>query len=333
MSTLAPGSPPYRNPAGEGRRRLFAVLAAGVMIAIVPAALAVLRDRDDEPGAMVATGYDGPPPPVTRASDGSSVVVWGDESAPLLEVFTDYRCAECKRVEDAIGPVIKGLASRGRLRVVYRAIELPADGGATYPPGGGPAPAPVTPAAPDVPAPPDGTGVPGDPGYPGSTGGPVEPRYPGSTGGPVEPGATGGPVDPGAARGLAEPPVPDGSAPPGSAVAGGAANAALCAPARSWYPYHDALFAHQPREGAHAPPPEQLIALGARAGITGRAFAACVHRGTRTPMVEQLTRYAADVRGVRSVPAAFLDGMPLDPSTHLRNRAAFERAVHDARHG
>ncbi|XVQ13871.1 DsbA family protein [Spirillospora sp. CA-255316] len=310
MSTLAPGSPPRRSPSGEGRRRLFAVLAAGVVVAIVPAVLAALRDRDGAPGAMIAAGYDGPPPPVTRASDGSAVVVWGDGSAPLLEVFTDYRCAECKRVEDDLGPVIKGLASRGRLRVVYRAIEPPAEGGEPHPPGGGPPSAPLTPAASGPPVDPDGTGVRGDT------------------------GATGGPVDPGATGGLNEPPVPDESAgTPGAAAAGGAANAALCAPARNWYPYHEALFAHQPREGAPAPSPERLIALGARAGITGRAFAACVTRGTRTAFVEQLTRYAAEVRGVRSVPAAFLDGMPLDPSTHLRNRASFERAVHDARHG
>jgi hypothetical protein len=155
---------------------------------------------------------------------------------------------------------------------------------------------------------------------------------PDGTGGPADTGATGGPVDRGATGGLDQPPVPDDSAgTPGAVVAGGAANAALCAPVRNWYPYHEALFAHQPREGAPGPAPEQLVALGTRAGITGRAFAACVHRGTRTYLVEQLTRYAADVRGVRSVPAAFLDGMPLDPSTHLRSRASFERAVHDAR--
>ena len=320
MSWLAPEGPPRRS---EGRRRLFAVLAAGVVIAVVPAAMAVLRDRDDDPGLMLGTGaYDGPPPPVTRASDGSSVVVWGDETAPLLEVFTDYRCTECKRVEDVIGPAIKALASRGRLRVVYRAIEPPAGGDRPYPPGGGPPSLPMTPAAP---------GAPGEPGVPGA---------PGS---PGDPGASDVPVGPDASGGLAEPPVPgtstgSGGEPgtavsPGGAAPAGAANAALCAPVRSWYPYHDALFAHQPREGAPPPRPDELVALAARVGITGQAFAACVHHGTRAALVDRLTRYAADVRGVHHVPAAFLDGMPLDPSTHLRRRAAFERAVHDARRG
>ncbi|GAA2408093.1 hypothetical protein GCM10010191_15740 [Actinomadura vinacea] len=280
MSTLPPRAGHRSRPAREGRRRLFAVLAAAVVIATVPAVLAGLRGPDGDPGAAVETGFDGPPPPVTRAADGSSVVVWGDESAPLLEVFTDYRCPDCKAVEDAVGPTIKRLASRGRVRVVYRAIELPAEGnGEPQPTGVDPGSLPVTPAA------------------------------------------------------SADPGVPDAPAAPDGAAGSGAANAALCAPARTWYPYHDALFAHQPPQGTPAIPSRRLVELAAGTGITGRAFTSCVIGGERAGLVARMTRYAIDTRGVRNVPAAFLDGMPLDPSTHLRRPVLLERAIHDARHG
>jgi protein-disulfide isomerase len=70
----------------------------------------------------------------------------------------------------------------------------------------------------------------------------------------------------------------DASDPPGYSL--DAANAALCAADEGEFvPFHDSLFAQQPREGSRGYDKGQLTDLGRRIGITGPAFAECVRSG------------------------------------------------------
>jgi protein-disulfide isomerase len=240
-----PWGPWDPGPARKGGRRLFAVLGAVVVMAAALAGLASQR-RDGGAGGRAASGaFNGPPPSVTRAPDGAAVLAWGDETAPLLEIFTDYQCPDCKTAQVKTGPVLRRLVSQGRVRVVYRPVQ----------------------------------------------------SYRGAAG---EPAAS------------------------NSRRAG---NASLCAPATGWLAYHEALFAHQPAEGAAGFGAADLIALAERAGIIGPSFPDCVTGDAQSARLDALTRYASDARGVRSLPAAFLDGRSLDRRTQL-DAARLEAAVH-----
>jgi protein-disulfide isomerase len=232
--------------AGEAGRRARALLGAVLVVGAVLAGLVALRQQGDE-ARLSAREPGGPPPPVIRATDGAAVLAWGDETAPLLEVFTDYQCPDCRAAHDGTGPLLRRLASQGRVRVVYRPIQ-------TY-------------------------------------------------------------------WGVAREPSASNSR--------RAAVAALCAPAPAWLNYHDALFAHQPAEGAPGFSLAQLIELAERSGIIGPDFPACLTGGAQEARLDALNRYAAD-RGVRGAPAAFLDGRPLDRPTQL-DPVRLERAVHTAR--
>ena len=87
-----------------------------------------------------------------------------------------------------------------------------------------------------------------------------------------------------------------------------AANAATCAgdQGRFWL-YHDLLYAEQAPENSGALTAARLIQLGARAGISGTAFAGCVRNGTYEPWLRQVTNQGS-VRGVNATPTFYVDG-------------------------
>jgi protein-disulfide isomerase len=221
------------------------VLGAAGVLAVVVAGLAVLRWNDRGAAGLGAGAYEGPPPTVSRAADGAFVMAWAEAGTPLLEIFTDYQCPVCRDAQEETGPLLRRLASQGRVRVVYRPVQ----------------------------------------GY----------------------------------RGPAHEPAASNSR--------RASNAVLCAPAAGWLAYHEAVFAHQPAEDASGFAPAELVALSRRAGNLGPAFPACVTGGAQSSRLDALTRYATVTRHVRKLPAAFLDGRPLDEPTQL-DAGRLERAIH-----
>ncbi|MFF5257606.1 DsbA family protein [Actinomadura viridis] len=251
MSTSGGDRRTRERPRGAVGHRLLAVLGAAVTIGLVLAGIDLVRaqDRDADDAGLGPVAFGGPPPPVLRAGDGSTVLAWGDTTAPVLEIFTDYQCPECRAMDAAVGPMIKRLAARGRVRAVYRPFQF----------------------------------------------------Y----------------------RSPQDEPMTSGSA--------RAANAALCAPAAHWLPYHETLLAHQTAKGGQGFTPADLIALGRRAGIPAGAFDACVTGARMAGQVERMTRYATVERGVREVPAAFLNGRRLEGTDRLLSPARLERAIHAAR--
>ncbi|WP_106398551.1 DsbA family protein [Actinocorallia populi] len=87
-----------------------------------------------------------------------------------------------------------------------------------------------------------------------------------------------------------------------------AANAALCAPADKWVPFHDRIFANQPREGSVGFENDDLIDWAGEAGITGAEFESCVKDGQKNAQVTAMTEYALNTAQVESTPTVKLDG-------------------------
>ncbi|MBO2449772.1 thioredoxin domain-containing protein [Actinomadura barringtoniae] len=86
-----------------------------------------------------------------------------------------------------------------------------------------------------------------------------------------------------------------------------AANAAECAPADKWVPFHDQLYANQPEEGSDGFANKDLIKWAGEVGITGDAFTQCVNGGQKNASVDQATAYAQKA-GVTGTPTLMLDG-------------------------
>jgi protein-disulfide isomerase len=74
--------------------------------------------------------------------------------------------------------------------------------------------------------------------------------------------------------------------------------------------YKDLLFANQPEEGGPGLSQQQLIELGAEAGITDSGFAGCAAKGVYLPWTEYVTLRAVE-RGVSGTPSVFVVGVPV----------------------
>jgi protein-disulfide isomerase len=74
--------------------------------------------------------------------------------------------------------------------------------------------------------------------------------------------------------------------------------------------YKDLLFANQPEEGGPGLSQEELIELGAEAGITDQGFPICAGKNTYLPWTEYVTTRAVE-RGVSGTPSVFVVGVPV----------------------
>jgi protein-disulfide isomerase len=74
--------------------------------------------------------------------------------------------------------------------------------------------------------------------------------------------------------------------------------------------YKDVLFANQPPEGGPGLSQEELVALGAEAGLTDQRFAECVAGLTHLPWTEYVTLRAAE-QGISGTPSVFVAGVPV----------------------
>ncbi|HEY4279975.1 MAG TPA: thioredoxin domain-containing protein [Conexibacter sp.] len=91
--------------------------------------------------------------------------------------------------------------------------------------------------------------------------------------------------------------------------------AAGCASdAGSFAAFKDALFAKQPDENTAGLSDEQMIALGAEAGVGG-GFADCVRAGAHLPWADSATDAAA-VKGITGIPTVFVNGRHVEPNPY-----------------
>ena len=107
-----------------------------------------------------------------------------------------------------------------------------------------------------------------------------------------------------------------------------ALNAAGCAQEGGRFPeMHDELFRAQPPEGGPGLGDGQLVALGARAGVTGDEFADCV-RDLRFERWTQQATDAASRAGVNQTPTVRVNGHDLANPTVDGLREAVATATH-----
>jgi protein-disulfide isomerase len=62
--------------------------------------------------------------PITAQADGSVVMARAGVTAPVLEVFEDFQCPMCKKLEETSGSTIKNLAAEGKAKVVFHPITI-----------------------------------------------------------------------------------------------------------------------------------------------------------------------------------------------------------------
>ncbi|GLY71078.1 DsbA family protein [Amycolatopsis taiwanensis] len=101
------------------------------------------------------------------------------------------------------------------------------------------------------------------------------------------------------------------SDPPGYSL--DSANAALCAADQGKFtPFHDSLFASQPKEGARGYDKAQLIKLGQDLGITSPQFADCVNAGTYNQDLTAALQQISQNPSFRGTPTVFHNGASVD---------------------
>lgn len=78
--------------------------------------------------------------------------------------------------------------------------------------------------------------------------------------------------------------------------------------------YAKALFDRQPAEGGAGLGDDELISIGASAGLDQNAFGSCVREGTYKSWTAHVTD-AASARGVTGTPTVLVAGAPVQPSS------------------
>jgi protein-disulfide isomerase len=106
-----------------------------------------------------------------------------------------------------------------------------------------------------------------------------------------------------------------------------AANAALCAPADKWIPYHDAIYKHQPAEGSKGFSNKDLIGWAKDLGFDTPQFEQCVNGNQKQSQIDSMTNYAEQTRKVTGTPTVFLNGQALDLNSTLLNAKNLEKAI------
>lgn len=126
------GSPgkgtPAGRPAGDPPLKNKRMLVAGIVVAVLVAAFAVVYVVLDRNSATPT-----PPAAYPVAVDGV-VVTAGQPTAPVtLDIYEDYLCPYCERLENRSGGDIGTALNEGKIKVNYHALNILED--RTTPPG------------------------------------------------------------------------------------------------------------------------------------------------------------------------------------------------------
>lgn len=105
-------------------RTLMTSLAALVVIAVIVVGVVVYQSNKED-----TAGYTGPPAPVGRQADGSVLMAEPGVQGPVLEIYEDFQCPACKKMEDTNADTIKRLAAERKAKVIYKPFSLFRDQG------------------------------------------------------------------------------------------------------------------------------------------------------------------------------------------------------------
>jgi protein-disulfide isomerase len=106
------------------RRRIrVSTVSAGVLVLAAAAATAAVVGITPHHGRNTAApapfGYQGPYAPATLNVDNSVTMVRPGVTGPVLDIYEDFQCPECRAFEKSDGAVIQQLAGQGKVKVVY----------------------------------------------------------------------------------------------------------------------------------------------------------------------------------------------------------------------
>ncbi|MEV7907946.1 DsbA family protein [Streptomyces anulatus] len=106
------------------QRKLLLGVLGGVTVAAVAVVAVVVTQSNASRSDQKGIAYTGPLAPTVRQADGSILMAKDGVTAPTLEIFEDFQCPFCKKLEDTAGDAIYKAAADGRARVVFRPFQL-----------------------------------------------------------------------------------------------------------------------------------------------------------------------------------------------------------------
>ena len=110
-----------RNQAAQAKQqrltRIIGVGAGVLVVVLIGVFIGVLVQNQ----ARTATTSSATPPNATSAKDGIVILPGKAKAgAPVVELFFDYQCPNCKQFEGAYGASLKSLAEAGEIALHYR---------------------------------------------------------------------------------------------------------------------------------------------------------------------------------------------------------------------
>ncbi|GLW97056.1 thioredoxin domain-containing protein [Microtetraspora sp. NBRC 16547] len=105
------------------RKLLLGVIGGLVAASVAVVAVVAVQDKAGK-SSQKAIAYTGPAVTATRQADGSILMAKEGVTGPTLEVFGDFQCPACRKLDERAGDAMKKAASDGKARVVYRPFQL-----------------------------------------------------------------------------------------------------------------------------------------------------------------------------------------------------------------
>src|SRR5215469_12692434 len=111
-----------RKRSARRRRVRTAAIGAGVLMLAAAAGFGITSHygrHTAAPASPAPFGYTGPYAPVTLNADNSVTMSRPGVTKPVLDVYEDFQCPECRAFEKSDGALIQQLAEQGKVKVVY----------------------------------------------------------------------------------------------------------------------------------------------------------------------------------------------------------------------
>ena len=107
------------------RKRRIRLTAIGTCLAaLIGAATAGVLIRQQHTAARAGHVFTGHYAPVTLNADNSVTMARAGVTTPVLDVFEDFQCAQCRAFERGNGRMIQRLADEGKVKVVYHPFTI-----------------------------------------------------------------------------------------------------------------------------------------------------------------------------------------------------------------
>ncbi|MEV8637644.1 thioredoxin domain-containing protein [Streptosporangium sp. NPDC051023] len=114
-----------RKEAARARqRKLLLGVLGGITVAAAAVVVVVVTQNNASRSDQKGIAYTGPLAPTVRQADGSILMAKDGVTAPTLEIFEDFQCPFCKKLEDSAGDAIYKAAADGKARVIFRPFQL-----------------------------------------------------------------------------------------------------------------------------------------------------------------------------------------------------------------